>query len=63
MIAAFVVPGGAPISGWTAYTPLSGLGEMTGPGEGMGPDAVDRQHLAFLPRVAAGRAEFHRHHD
>jgi cytochrome c oxidase subunit I len=36
MIAAFVVPGGAPISGWTAYPPLSGLGEVTGPGEGIG---------------------------
>jgi cytochrome c oxidase subunit 1 len=36
MIAAFVVPGGAPISGWTAYPPLSGLGEITGPGEGPG---------------------------
>jgi cytochrome c oxidase subunit I len=36
MIAAFLVPGGAPISGWTAYPPLSGLGEVTGPGEGPG---------------------------
>jgi len=36
MIAAFVVPGGAPISGWTAYPPLSGLGDVTGPGEGAG---------------------------
>ncbi|HXZ13126.1 MAG TPA: cbb3-type cytochrome c oxidase subunit I [Candidatus Sulfotelmatobacter sp.] len=36
IVAAFVVPGGAPISGWTAYTPLSGAGEVTGPGEGWG---------------------------
>ncbi|MGH9737345.1 MAG: cytochrome c oxidase subunit I [Candidatus Acidiferrales bacterium] len=36
MLAAFAVPGGAPISGWTAYPPLSGLGSVTGPGEGMG---------------------------
>jgi cytochrome c oxidase subunit I len=36
MLSAFVVPGGAPISGWTAYPPLSGLGSVTGPGEGMG---------------------------
>ena len=35
-IAAFLVPGGAPISGWTGYAPLSGLGEVTGPGEGWG---------------------------
>jgi cytochrome c oxidase subunit I len=36
MLSAFAVPGGAPISGWTAYPPLSGLGEITGPGEGTG---------------------------
>ena len=36
MLAAFLVPGGAPISGWTGYPPLSGLGEATGPGEGWG---------------------------
>jgi cytochrome c oxidase subunit I len=36
MLSAFVVPGGAPISGWTAYPPLSGVGSVTGPGEGMG---------------------------
>jgi cytochrome c oxidase subunit I len=36
MLSAFAVPGGAPISGWTAYPPLSGLGTVTGPGEGMG---------------------------
>src|SRR6202167_3150502 len=36
MLAAFFVPVGAPLSGWTTYTPLSGLGEVTGPGEGWG---------------------------
>jgi len=36
LLAAFFVPGGAPLSGWTAYTPLSGMGEITGPGEGWG---------------------------
>ena len=36
LIAAFFVPDGAPISGWTAYTPLSGIGQATGPGEGWG---------------------------
>src|ERR1700756_1183798 len=36
IIAAFVVPGGAPLSGWTGYAPLRGLGEGTGPGEGWG---------------------------
>src|SRR5438105_5829986 len=36
MVAAFFVEGGAPLSGWTAYPPLSGAGRLTGPGEGMG---------------------------
>lgn len=36
MISAFFVPGGAPLSGWTAYAPLSSLGQVTGPGEGLG---------------------------
>ncbi len=36
LLAAFLVQGGAPISGWTAYPPLSGLGDITGPGEGAG---------------------------
>lgn len=36
MLSAFFVPGGAPISGWTAYAPLSALGQVTGPGEGLG---------------------------
>jgi cytochrome c oxidase subunit I len=36
MMAAFFVPGGAPLSGWTGYPPLSGAGPITGPGEGLG---------------------------
>ena len=36
MMAAFWVQGGAPLAGWTAYPPLSGMGEITGPGEGLG---------------------------
>src|SRR5437899_9870374 len=36
MVAAFFVPGGAPLGGWTAYPPLSGLGAVTGPGQGTG---------------------------
>ncbi|HVP49054.1 MAG TPA: cbb3-type cytochrome c oxidase subunit I [Bryobacteraceae bacterium] len=36
MLAAFFVPGGAPLSGWTAYPPLSAVGPISGPGEGMG---------------------------
>jgi cytochrome c oxidase subunit I len=36
LLAAFVVPGGAPLSGWTAYPPLSAIGGISGPGEGLG---------------------------
>ena len=36
LLAAFFVSGGAPISGWTAYPPLSALGEIAGPGLGAG---------------------------
>src|SRR5579885_581612 len=31
MVAAFFVQGGAPLSGWTAYPPLSGVGRISGP--------------------------------
>jgi cytochrome c oxidase subunit 1 len=35
-IAAFFVPQGPPLSGWTAYAPLSALGAVAGPGQGTG---------------------------
>ncbi len=37
LLAAFFVPGGSPISGWTAYPPLSAT-ELAGPGQGPGMD-------------------------
>jgi cytochrome c oxidase subunit 1 len=36
LLAAFFVPGGAPLSGWTAYPPLSAVGAVAGPGQGSG---------------------------
>jgi cytochrome c oxidase subunit 1 len=36
LLAAFFVEGGAPLSGWTAYPPLSAAGRITGPGQGLG---------------------------
>jgi cytochrome c oxidase subunit 1 len=36
LMAAFFVPDGPPISGWTAYPPLSAIGSDAGPGLGMG---------------------------
>ncbi|MFI5102332.1 MAG: cbb3-type cytochrome c oxidase subunit I [Terriglobales bacterium] len=32
----FVIPDGPPISGWTAYAPLSAVGKAAGPGQGWG---------------------------
>src|SRR5678816_3417877 len=36
LVAAFFVPDGPPISGWTAYAPLSAVGKDAGPGQGLG---------------------------
>src|SRR5882762_894133 len=36
LVAAFFVPDGPPISGWTAYAPLSAVGSDAGPGLGLG---------------------------
>jgi len=36
LLGAFFVPGGAPLSGWTAYPPLSAIGAIAGPGQGAG---------------------------
>jgi cytochrome c oxidase subunit 1 len=37
LLAAFFVPGGAPLHGWTGYPPLSAI-PQAGPGEGLGAD-------------------------
>jgi cytochrome c oxidase subunit 1 len=36
LVSAFFVPDGPPLSGWTAYAPLSAIGKNAGPGEGTG---------------------------
>src|SRR5664279_840309 len=36
LVAAFFVPDGPPLSGWTAYAPLSAVGKSAGPGQGIG---------------------------
>jgi cytochrome c oxidase subunit 1 len=38
LVAAFFVPDGPPLAGWTAYAPLSAVGGVAGPGEAMGQD-------------------------
>jgi cytochrome c oxidase subunit I len=58
MISAFLFPGGAPISGWTAYPPLSGLGEITGPGEGIGQNLWLASILIFCVASLLGSINF-----
>ncbi len=36
LVSAFFVGGGPPLSGWTAYAPLSAVGAVAGPGQGAG---------------------------
>jgi cytochrome c oxidase subunit 1 len=36
IFSALFVQGGAPLGGWTAYAPLNALGDVVGPGQGMG---------------------------
>ncbi len=36
LVASFLATGGGPLSGWTAYPPLSVVGAIAGPGEGLG---------------------------
>jgi cytochrome c oxidase subunit 1 len=36
LLSSFFIAGGPPLSGWTAYPPLSALGKIAGPGEGAG---------------------------
>jgi cytochrome c oxidase subunit 1 len=36
LLSTLFIPGGPPLSGWTAYPPLSALGKAAGPGEGLG---------------------------
>jgi cytochrome c oxidase subunit I len=36
LLTSFLAVGGGPLSGWTAYPPLSAVGSAAGPGEGLG---------------------------
>jgi cytochrome c oxidase subunit I len=58
LVSAFFVPGGAPISGWTAYPPLSGTGEITGPGEGIGQSLWIASILIFCIGSLLGSINF-----
>jgi cytochrome c oxidase subunit 1 len=56
MISAFFVPGGAPISGWSQYTPLSAI--PSPPGEGLGMDLWIVSILIFCVSSLLGALNF-----
>ncbi len=57
LLAAFFVPGGAPISGWTAYPPLSAT-PLAGPGQGDGLDLWLASLSLFAIGSTAGAVNF-----
>jgi len=59
MVAALFVTGGAPISGWTAYAPLSAVGQIAGPGLGTGQTMWIISIAIFLRGLAVRCLEFH----
>ena len=60
LIAAFVVPRRRADQRLDGLSRRSAVwARVTGPGEGIGSDDVDRQHSDFLRRIAAERGEFH----
>ena len=61
LITAFFVADGPPISGWTAYAPLSAVGKDSGPGEGLGQSLWGISIALFCHRPASWVAEFYRH--
>ncbi len=61
LLAAFFVPKGAPISGWTSIRPLSAI-PAAGPGEGAGMDLWLASIGLFCLSVVACRRQHARHH-
>ena len=57
MLAAFFVEGGAPISGWTHYAPLSAI-PSAGPGEGLGMDLWLMSIAVFCIASCIGAVNF-----
>src|SRR5262244_533517 len=57
MIAAFFVPGGAPLHGWTGYPPLSAV-QSAGPGEGLGADLWIASIAIFCAASLMGALNF-----
>ena len=58
----FFVQDGPPISGWTAYPPLSAVGQDAGPGEGLGQTLWLISISIFCIAQAARVGQFHYNH-
>src|SRR5579864_4245158 len=58
LVAAFFVTGGAPIAGWTAYPPLSAVGEVAGPGLGTGQNLWIFSLVCFCAASLMGALNF-----
>ncbi len=57
LIASFFVPGGAPLSGWTNYPPLSAI-PSAGPGQGLGEDLWITSIALFCIAALLGALNF-----
>jgi len=56
--ATFIIPDGPPISGWTAYPPLSAVGSVAGPGQGWGQNLWGLSIAAFCVASLLGSLNF-----
>jgi len=56
--ATFLIPDGPPISGWTAYAPLSAVGPVAGPGQGWGQNLWGLSIAAFCVASLLGSLNF-----
>ena len=56
--ATFIIPDGPPISGWTAYAPLSAVGPSAGPGQGWGQNLWGLSIAVFCVASLLGALNF-----
>jgi cytochrome c oxidase subunit I len=56
--ATFVIPDGPPLSGWTAYAPLSAVGPVAGPGQGWGQNLWGLSIVLFCVASLLGSLNF-----
>ena len=56
--ATFFIPDGPPISGWTAYAPLSAVGSVAGPGQGWGQNLWGLSIAVFCVASLLGSLNF-----